>query len=60
MSITIDIPPAMVQESREHVTVQGITLERMCLKDDAFAYCCEDGLAGWLVLASRWRRFWAK
>ena len=31
MSITIDLPPAMAQEAREYVTVQGTTLERMFL-----------------------------
>ena len=31
MSITIDIPPSMVQEAREYATVQGTTLERMFL-----------------------------
>lgn len=35
MSITLDLPPAMVQEAREYATVRGTTLERMlfdCLK----------------------------
>ena len=31
MSITIDLPPAMAQEARDYVTVQGTTLERMFL-----------------------------
>jgi len=31
MSITIDLPPAMAQEVRDYVTVQGTTLERMFL-----------------------------
>ena len=35
MSITIDLPPAVMQEAREYATVQGTTLERLlfdCLK----------------------------
>ena len=29
MSITIDLPPAMVQEAREYATARGTTLEKM-------------------------------
>ena len=29
MSITIDLPPAVMQEAREYATVQGTTLERL-------------------------------
>ena len=41
MSITIDLPPAMVQEAREYATVQGTTLERLLTEDlnDGQEYC---------------------
>lgn len=29
MSITIDLPPAVVQEAREYASVRGTTLEQM-------------------------------
>ena len=29
MSITVDMPPAMVQEAREYATARGTTLEQM-------------------------------
>lgn len=57
MGITVDMPPAMVQEAREYASMRGMTLEQMLfdfVKAELSMKGEADAVYGYLMAQSGW------